>query len=100
MYLTRAEANLRAGTAIGDTPINDINVIRNRAGLESLEQVTMENIMRERRLELAFEGHLIHDIKRTKGSVGNLPYNSPKLIFPIPQREIDVNPALVQNQGY
>ncbi|AKD53975.1 RagB/SusD family nutrient uptake outer membrane protein [Spirosoma radiotolerans] len=102
MYLTRAEANFRAGTAVGDTPLNDINVIRNRAGATPLStaQLTLANILRERRLELAFEGTYIHDIKRTKGSVGTLPYNSPKLIFPIPLREITTNPALLQNAGY
>lgn len=102
MYLTRAEANFRAGTTVGDTPLNDINLIRNRAGATPLTaaQVTLATILRERRLELAFEGTYIHDIKRTKGSVGTLPYNSPKLLFPIPLREITTNPALVQNAGY
>ena len=102
MYLTRAEANFRAGTTVGDTPLNDINVIRNRAGATPLTaaQLTLATILRERRLELAFEGTYIHDIRRTKGSVGTLPYNSPKLLFPIPLREVTTNPALVQNAGY
>ena len=102
MYLTRAEANFRAGTTTGDTPLNDINVIRNRAGATPLTaaQLTLANILRERRLELAFEGTYIHDIRRTKASVGTLPYNSPKLLFPIPLREITTNPALLQNAGY
>ncbi len=102
MYLTRAEANFRAGTSVGDTPLNDINLIRARAGTTALTaaQLTLANILKERRLELAFEGTFIHDIKRTKGTVGALPYNSPKLIYPIPLREITTNPALVQNAGY
>lgn len=102
MYLTRAEANFRSGTTIGDTPLNDVNVIRNRAGatLLTTAQLTLANILRERRFELAFEGTYIHDIKRTKASVGTLPYNSPKLLFPIPLREITTNPALLQNAGY
>jgi hypothetical protein len=67
---------------------------------------TLEDILKERKLELAHEGHLIHDIKRTKGSVADntsnimYPYNDPKLVFPIPQREMDANPNLVQNEGY
>ena len=102
MYLTRAEANFRAGTTVGDIPLNDINVIRNRAGTTPLTaaQLTLATILRERRLELAFEGTYIHDIRRTKGSVGTLPYNSSKLLFPIPLREVTTNPALVQNAGY
>jgi hypothetical protein len=100
MYLTRAEANFRLGTAVGATPLDDINTIRNRAGLKDLATLTLPAILKERHLELAFEGHMLHDIKRNKGNVGSLPYNSPKLILPLPQREIDVNPNLKQNEGY
>lgn len=102
MYLTRAEANLRAGTAIGATPLADINTIRTRAGLEPLTEVTLDIILRERHLELAFEGHRIHDLKRTGRPVGALPFGSPQLVYPIPQREIDANPELIeqQNPGY
>ncbi|WP_247233861.1 RagB/SusD family nutrient uptake outer membrane protein [Telluribacter sp. SYSU D00476] len=102
MYLTRAEANFRNNSAIGATPAEDINRIRTRAGLAPIAatSLTIADIMKERRLELAFEGHLIHDIKRTRGTVGSLPYTSPKLIFPIPRREIDANPNLTQNEGY
>jgi starch-binding outer membrane protein, SusD/RagB family len=100
MYLTRAEANFRNNSSIGATPLSDINLIRSRAGLKPLTSLTLANILRERRLELAFEGQLIHDLKRTKRSVGALPFDSPKLVFPIPRREIDANSNLQQNAGY
>jgi starch-binding outer membrane protein, SusD/RagB family len=100
MILTRAEANFRLGTAIGATPLADINSIRARAGAKELAAVDLNAILKERRLELAFEGFAIHDIKRTQGVVGTLPYSSPKLVLPVPQREIDVNKQLVQNEGY
>ncbi len=102
MYLTRAEANFRAGTALGAPPIDDINTIRERAGITPLTTLTIDDILLERRRELAFEGQLIHDLKRTGRSVGALPFSSPKLVFPIPQREIDANPELAnqQNEGY
>lgn len=108
MYLTRAEANFRLGTSVGDTPLNDVNRIRTRAGLPNLATLTLANILRERTLELAFEGQRLHDIKRTQGStIGtsattpNGPaWNSPRLVLPIPQREMDVNKKLVQNEGY
>lgn len=100
MYLTRAEGNLRAGTVVGATPLSDVNRIRNRAGLANLATVTVANVLKERRLELAFEGHLIHDLKRTQSSVGSLPFSAPNLIFPIPQRETILNDQLVQNAGY
>ncbi|MEO6288165.1 MAG: RagB/SusD family nutrient uptake outer membrane protein [Dyadobacter sp.] len=100
MYLTRAEANFRLGTVVGAAPLTDINMIRARAGLKAATAVTLESILKERHLELAFEGHMLHDLKRNKLNVGALPFNSPKLIMPIPQREMDVNKQLVQNEGY
>lgn len=100
MYLIRAEANIRAGSTVGATPLSDINTIRRRAGLPDLLVVTLADILRERRLELAFEGHNLHDVKRLQKSVGALAWNSPKLVFPIPDRERKVNPNLSQNAGY
>lgn len=106
MYLTRAEANFRAGTSTGATPLADVNLIRARAGLGALTsaQLTAAAILNERRLELAFEGTLVHDVKRNRQSVtfGSTTYqwNDPRLIYPIPLREINANPALLQNQGY
>ncbi|QKZ11351.1 RagB/SusD family nutrient uptake outer membrane protein [Spirosoma sp. KUDC1026] len=102
MYLTRAEANFRAGTTVGATPLADINLIRARAELGAITQaqLTVAEILRQRRIELAFEGTLIHDLKRTRSRVGSLNWNDSRLIYPIPLREITTNPALVQNQGY
>ena len=100
MFLIRAEANYRLGTSLGATPLDDINTIRGRAKASALTTVTLDDILSERRRELAFEGFLIHDIKRTKGNVGSLNWNSDKLVFPIPLREMQVNNKLVQNPGY
>lgn len=100
MYLTRAEGNFEAGTSIGATPLDDINEIRERAGLDPLGSVDQAAIRKERMLELAFEGFKLHDIKRWKMSVGSLPYNDPSLVLPIPKRETDVNSNLDQNDGY
>ena len=100
MYLTRAEGNFRAGTSVGATPLADINQVRARVALAPLTMVSLTTILNERHLELAFEGFLLHDLKRNASSVSSLPYNSPKLIFPIPQRETDLNSNLAQNTGY
>ncbi len=100
LYLTRAEANQRNSTSVGASPLSDVNAIRTRAGLPALSAVTLADILKERRLELAFEGQFLPDAKRTQTAVGTLAWNSPKLILPIPQREIDVNKQLVQNEGY
>lgn len=100
MYLTRAETNLILGTSVGDSPLNDVNEIRTRSGLLPLGSVTLNEIRNERYLELAFEGNRIHDLKRTRGSQSGISWDDPRLIFPIPQREIDTNTKLVQNTGY
>ena len=100
MYLIRAETNERLGTSVGDSPLNDINILRLRAHAVPLSTVDLNTILLERRKELAFEGFRLHDIRRLKESVGALNYNANALVFPIPQREIDVNPNLVQNPGY
>ena len=106
MYLTRAEANFRAGTSTGAAPLADINLIRARAALAPLTtaQLTLTSILKERRLELAFEGTLIHDLKRnrlsTQFGTTVFTWDSPKLIYPIPYREIQANKALIQNAGY
>jgi hypothetical protein len=100
MFLTRAECNFRNNTAVGAAPLTDVNAIRTRAGLAPLTAVTLNAITRERYLELAFEGHNLQEAKRLQRNVGTFAWNSPKLIMPIPQREMDVNKKLVQNEGY
>ena len=106
MYLIRAETNKRLNTSVGATPDEDINIIRERAGLDPLTNATLADILHERKIELSFEGFNLHDIKRLAVSTGyftgggGLPYNSPKLVFPIPKRDIIVNPSLTQNTGY
>ncbi|MEO7213011.1 RagB/SusD family nutrient uptake outer membrane protein [Mucilaginibacter sp.] len=101
MYLIRAEANFKLGSVVGTAPVNDVNRIRARAGLNPLATVALADILKERRLELAFEGgFFLHDAKRLKQDVGALPYSSRKLVFPVPLREINANSALVQNEGY
>lgn len=100
LYLTRAECNARLGGSLGASPLSDINELRQRAGLAALTSVTVNDILAERDKELAFEGYRIHDLKRTKRNVGTLAYNAPKLVFPIPYREVSVNSKLVQNPGY
>jgi tetratricopeptide (TPR) repeat protein len=101
LYLIRAEANLRLGTATDADPIDDINVIRQRAGVPDLAAVAVDDVLKERVLELAFEGgFFFHDAKRLGLPLGTLPYNSAKVVFPIPQLEIIANKNLKQNEGY
>ncbi|MDN3587135.1 RagB/SusD family nutrient uptake outer membrane protein [Pedobacter aquatilis] len=102
MYLVRAECNARLAPAApvgGRTPLQDLSVVRSRAGLTTTT-VTLANILNERKLELAFEGFALHDAKRTQTNIGSLAWNSNSLVFPIPQREMDANKNLTQNPGY
>lgn len=103
MYLTRAEANFRKGGAPTgpNTPLADVNIIRNRASLGSLGSIANVNvIVLERYRELAFEGDRYFTVKRLQLSANGHPFNFPRLILPIPQREIDLGNALPQNSGY
>ncbi|CAN5603080.1 RagB/SusD family nutrient uptake outer membrane protein [soil metagenome] len=103
LYLVRAEANFRLGTEVGGVPMDDINVIRERALLEPLdeESLTLNAILHERKVELAFEcGNQLHDAKRLEQNIGPFAWDDPKLIYPIPQRELRVNANLTQNEGY
>lgn len=98
MYLTRAEADVRAGNVA--SALADVNTIRRRSNATPLTTVTLADVLLERQLELAFEGFRIHDLKRTGRPVGSLASNSPTLVLPIPQREINNNSLLTQNTGY
>lgn len=109
MFLIRAEANLRGGLLVGgSTPVADVNRTRVRAGLASLVSVTLTDILNERRKEFCFEGLRRMDLLRNNlplRRVG-LPENAVSIpgadrtIYPIPQREMDINPNLEQNKGY
>jgi hypothetical protein len=89
--------------------------IRTRAGLGALpggnQAAVRLSLERERRVELLYEGHRWLDLVRTNRAkpVMNAHYASQNLSFtvedfeyimPIPQNEIDLNPALKQNPGY
>jgi len=70
-------------------------------GLASLGAIANADvIVSERYRELAFEGDRFFTVKRLKISVNGHPYNYPRLVMPIPQREIDLGNSLPQNAGY
>jgi len=85
-----------------------INQVRTRAGLGSIDANTpgsfAEKLLKERRIELAFENHRWADLLRfgvveTVMSAQGKPING-KLLFAIPQRELDLNSSFDQNSGY
>lgn len=108
IYLMKAEAIIRSG---GDnaTATALVNRIRARAFSDPAKlraSVTLEDIYKERRFELAWEGLERQDMIRFDKFLlpknGFKPYISDKkyLLFPIPQTDIDANNKLVQNPGY
>jgi len=96
MYLINAECKARLQQNADD----DYNAVHTRAGLTAKTGVTLDDILLERRLELAFEGHRIHDIKRLRGTADGLNWDDKKLVYPIPARELEANRNLEQNDGY
>lgn len=108
-YLIRAEARAYQGDLIGAK--EDVNKIRNRAGLAQTAASTKEEIfnaiMQERRWEFFTEhGHRFFDLKRfnrldTELAPIKAGWNSSDSLFPIPQNELSTNPNLgSQNPGY
>ena len=86
-----------------------VNLVRSRAKLAPTTATTADAlrtaIAKERRLELAFEGHRWYDLKRTGKAIETMTalgytLNENKLLFPIPQGERDKNINLKQNPGY
>jgi hypothetical protein len=112
LYLIRAEARARQGKVTGaNSALDDINALRARANaplVPSVSQSQMLSIIEEERVfELAFEGNRWYDLVRTGRATAVMTAFSPNWkdtyeLWPIPQREILNNPALVgnQNPGY
>lgn len=109
LYLIRAEARAQQNNISGAA--DDINVLRKRAHAPLVKSVTKAQIIQiiedERRYELAFEGHRWYDLVRTGRAAAVMSAFSANWTetyerWPIPQREIQNNPALVgnQNPGY
>lgn len=102
LLLMLAEAMI--GSGAGD-PTVPFNKVRERAGLEPLSAVTMDDIKLERRLELAMEGFRFIDLIRwgdAPSVLGDLGFVENKHeVFPIPQDEIlNSNNTLIQNDNY
>ncbi len=85
-----------------------LNMVRNRAGLDDLSDLSegdfLDAVLEERKLEFAAEGHRWFDLVRTGKLETLVPLAKPGVtpqarhyLFPIPQRERDLNPNLAQN---
>lgn len=108
-YLIRAEARAQQNNISGAA--NDLNIIRGRAGLGTTPANDKNSMLfaieKERRIELLAEfGHRWFDLKRTGRSdvvlsiLKPLTWQPTDVLWPIPQTQINANPALTQNPGY
>src|SRR5690606_16705620 len=111
-YLIRAEARVMQGNITG--AIEDVDVIRKRAGLELIAEINpnilqselVKVIMEERKKELFSEwGHRWLDLKRTGMATEVLSLIKPlweptDVYYPIPNEERTKDPNLTQNDGY
>lgn len=119
MYLNRAEANAKLGN--DQQALDDVNLLRERAGLTGNALYTTANtgsrsvldvVLEERRIELAYEAQRPFDVYRNKRNMDRsypgghlaggettqiIEYTNPRTIFYIPQDETDLNNAIQQN---
>lgn len=87
-----------------------LNMIPQNRDASDYATATIDNILLERRKELAFEGMRFHDLARnqmdiplvdaTKQSHGGPSYGSYNYALPIPNAEISANSGIDQNEGY
>jgi hypothetical protein len=108
-YLIRAEARIQQGDVTGAQ--QDINSIRNRAGLGNTTATSvdavLDAILQERCVELFAEhGHRWFDLKRMGTAAEVLApikpgWRATDILLPIPEAELLLNPNLSpQNDGY
>jgi tetratricopeptide (TPR) repeat protein len=130
MYLNRAEGYAKKGNV--NAALNDVNEIRKHRGLEGslyssvpAGQTILDVVLKERRIELAFEGHRTADLVRNHRDIvrnywgyhikglqvpdidpNNPPsgypellikWNDPSILYYIPTDEILANDLCVQN---
>lgn len=108
IVLNHAEA-LANGAGSGDA-LSFLNRIPSNRGASNYGSATMDNILKERRKELLFEGFRFYDFARTGRNIpdpdaptnnhGEVTAGSFLFAFPIPQREIDSNSNSQQNPNY
>ena len=104
VLLMKSEAKVRSGRN-GD---EELNQVRKRVGMP-YRKATLDNLLDERLMELAWEGWRRQDLIRFDRY--HLPYSSRPanakeettrytIVFPIPQRAMNLNDQMAQNPGY
>jgi len=109
IYLVRAESRANLENLSG--ALEDLNLVRRRAGLQNASATSKNDILsaieKERKVELFCEwNNRLFDLKRT-GRIDDVmsiakpnTWNTNAKLYPIPISEIAANPKLIQNPGY
>jgi len=115
ILLMKAEAQLRLGNSTAAIAL--VNQVRVRAyggdETHNLTAITLDDILKERAKELAYEGWRRDDLIRYEVASGKKYFSGARapaktedpadghlMIFPIPAQQISANPNLHQNPGY
>jgi len=112
VLLMHVEAIMAGGASTADgAALASFQAVRDRAGLTTpVTQISKQDLLDERRVELAFENQRFFDLKRFGAAIDVLTeysnnngygFSPSDLLLPIPQREINLsNGVLTQNPGY
>ena len=115
MYLIAAESSLPSNETDAKKYLNQFMAYRDPAfaGYSSTGAQLLQDIVTERRKELAFEGDRFYDLNRLKWEISrgtqnpgsipqelqNIPYSDHRRIAPIPQGEIQANANIKSQQN-
>jgi len=109
VLLMHAEAIMAGGDTSSQAAIDSYMAVRSRAGFDPVSDrpsvLTQDDLLIERRVELAFENHRFfdlirfgkaHDVLSTHATAkGYTSYNQRRLLLPIPEREINLSDGLL-----
>ena len=118
LLLIHAEAILgsQSGTTSDGAALASFNAVHNRAGLPSVTEISFEDIFKERRAELAFEGDYYFDLGRLpfpqakailesqnrgdKYTEQYITITADNLLLPYPAEDLLKNPKLTEVEPY
>lgn len=127
VLLMYAEAKVELGQGADPAAVAAFNLVRSRVSMPTVTTLTQAVVRNERRVELAFEGLRLFDIRRWKIAETVMPapavcgidyinaagttiracqpvsarqFPARAYLWPLPQTELDLNPNLKQNTGF
>jgi len=109
MYLIAAEASYPSNTSDALKYVNEVTSRRGATAIASSGSALLEDIITERRKELAFEGERYLDMQRLQRNIArsknypasalSIEFSNYRRIMPIPQGELDANPNIKSQQN-